>query len=198
MKATIPALVSALALALGACASVPKQPGYEVEPLLDDPRLGEKNPSDIVVLPVENQTEDPAVPVEDLRRYFYEGLVGRHYSPLALDYVDRQVVEASYSPGALDEEAVLQVQITDWDESRWKTRHVLRIGADVWLLDADPAAAEPELWGGHLEKSLGVDASRPSQSSTARLKDLAVRRFVEEVLQALPRRDAREAVQSGG
>ena len=64
------------------------------------------------------------------------------YSPLALDYVDGRATEASYSPGASDENALLKVVITGWDDRMWKSHARLVIDADVWLLDAGRPSTE--------------------------------------------------------
>lgn len=165
-------------------------PGEDVQTLVEG-RLRDRNPTDVAVLPVENQTAATNVPLVALREAFYTGLVKRRYSPLALDYVDRGVVEAAYSPGMFEEQAALVCYLTDWDDSAWATRSRLTISAEVYLLDSAPSAGGRELWGGSLIKTISVDADRARYESDSDLLDLAARRFVEEVLGALPPRDPR-------
>ncbi len=190
MKATLISLVCLTALGTFGCRTLPDVPGREVQPLVEG-RLHTSNPSDIAVLPVEDQTGARGVPVQAFRNAFYEGLVRRRYSPLALDYVDRGVVEASYRPGMFDEEAAFVCYLTEWDDSAWSTRYRLTISADVYLLDASPSVGGRELWGGNLTKTISVDSDRTVFGSDTELKKLAARRFVDEVLGALPARDPR-------
>ena len=108
-------LVAALSsmLAVG-CNSLPDRPGAHTE-LLMRGTLESIRPVDVAVAPITNLSSAADVPEEALRTAFHEALVKRRYSSLSLEYVDLQVVEASYVTGSADEDACLRVEIRNWD-----------------------------------------------------------------------------------
>ena len=179
----------ALAAALVACNELPKQRGQKVA-TTSNAALEKKNPIDVVVAPVvdastiKSRTE---VPLADLREAFQKGLVRRRYSPLALDYVDKKVVEAAYPIGALKEEAVLQVTIESWDATLLDTRGALITRVRARLLDAvDPGRAQ--LWQGTIDHRFDFEGQRDKFNSRAAFTDYICDRIAEEVLAALPPR----------
>ena len=181
------AALLAVALALSACNDLPKRPGSTVE-TVSSARLEKKNPVDVVVAPVENATGRKGVPVAALREAFQDGLVKRRYSPLALEYVDRKVVNAAYRPGLLQEEAVLQVVIEGWDDSLWESRGAITVKARARMLDAeDPAAGQ--LWVGSVDHRFDFGSKQDQLiSADARLR-FACDQIAAEILAALPARN---------
>ena len=188
IQASTFALFSALILFVSSCQDTPKPPrGYD-NLGLDAGTLSEVNPTDFVVLPVENATGRD-VPVDELRVGFHAGLVRLRYSPLALDYVDaNRPVEASYAPGQLSEEAALKVVITGWDDSRWATHSRLIIDAEVHVLDGVTGAS---IWGGHVTRRVDVVKDLPRSALNRTLLSRALDEFVGDVLASLPPRDPR-------
>lgn len=195
MKIRIASIVSTnvLALALFAalgCSSVNPLPKGADNPDLHVGRLKQVNPLEIAVLPVTNNTGKDDLPLERMREDFYKGLVRRYYTPLALSFVDQKTaVEASYTPGELQENAVLQVFLTSWDDSRWTANGEVTIEGDVFLLDVSNPTTSQALWGGRFSRRVSMSLDRASSPTDADLKNRAVDRFVEDVLASLPVRD---------
>jgi hypothetical protein len=183
---------SLLALAgvasLAACNELPHRRGESVQTVSSD-KLEKKNPVDLVVAPIENKSGDDAVPVASLRDAFQKGLVRRRYSPLALEYVDRKIVDAAYTPGSLKEEAVLQVTVESWDTSLLDTRGALVVKIQAQLIDAEDSA-NGQLWRGFIDHRFDLDAEREQFRTREALLEYACGKIAEEVLAALPARNA--------
>jgi len=179
--------VVALAL-LASCHSLPETPGDGSEILVEG-RLAERNPADVAVLKIVDQTGQPNVPLGVIRHAFYVGLVDRRYSPIALEYVDSRVVDASYRPGALHEDAALKIYLTEWDTTDWETHRRMAIEADIFLLDARPIDANQELWGWRVREEVSVAKEEARYALDSELMELAIERFTEEALGGLPLRD---------
>jgi len=178
----------ACAAVLAACSELPRRRGQAVEST-STPKLDQQKPVDVVVAPVENETGRKDVPLAAMREAFEKGLVRRRYSPLATEYVDRRVVDASYTPGSLHEEAVLQVTIETWDVSLLETRGALIVKAHARLLDAkDPTNGQ--LWSGAIDHRFDLDATREHYSTKAAMLQQACERIADEILAALPARSA--------
>lgn len=177
--------IAVVALASG-CRTVPTVPGAGVQVLYSG-TLQEVRPVDVVVAPVENASGSSEVPAEALRAAFGRNLVKRRYSPLALPYVDRQVVEASYTPGSLREDAVLQIVVQRWDTSLWESKGAIDVSVEAWMLDAaQPGRAE--LWGGRLEERLMLQQELSSFGSQTALFDVVAERIATRILEAMPPR----------
>lgn len=188
-------LTSLVLLALAAaCASAPKlPPGADNPGLAAQDELKQINPCEVAVLRVENHSQQAGLPLESLRKYFHAGLVERHYSPLALAYVDKHysggaAAEASYVPGSSDEHAVLKVVLTGWDDRMWKSHARLVIDADVWLLDAGATAGSEPLWGGHVSRKMEMARLREFTSGDGPLLERTMEDFAHQVLASLPAR----------
>jgi len=181
-------LVPVLVAAFAACTTPPPLPPGADNPGLKTGELGTVNPLDVAVLPVENQTQRSGLPLDSLRRHFHAGLVERHYSPLALDFVDGKATEASYQPGAAQENAVLKVVLTGWDDHLWKSHARLVIDADVWLLDAARPSTAEALWGGHVSRTLEMARLREVTAGDGPLLERALADFATQVLASLPAR----------
>lgn len=183
-------LLLAFALApLAACASTKPPPEAYNEGLEARRDLAAVNPADVVVLPIENQTGRSGLPLDHMRKQFHEGLVKLRYSPLALDYVDSKVVDATYTPGELREEGIFRVFLTGWDDSNWGTRGRLVIDADVYLLDANRPEVGSALWGGHVQRVMEMGQAREIAATERALMERTIERYVSEVLASLPARD---------
>ena len=178
----------ALTLAFAACNTTPRPRGVDNEGLVVG-RLAAVNPLDVVVLKPENHTGRNDVPLELLRRELQAELVALRYSPLALEYVDKNIVPASYRPGALGEQGVLQVFVTGWDDSHWRSNSRLVIDADIYLLDAADPQTDRALWGGHVTRTLEMAAANNATATPDSLMRQAVARFVDETLASLPARN---------
>ncbi len=153
-------LLLGLFLAAG-CQELPKVPGKNVDELYRG-GLESVQPADVVVAPVLNESSSNRTPQQAMRQAFQTALVKRRYSPLALEYVDRRVVEAAYTPGALQEDAVLQVTIREWDMSRWDSHGEVGATVEAWMLAADGT----ELWGGRLTRKLDLSRERQQYPTT--------------------------------
>lgn len=179
--------LAALFLAAG-CRTIPTVPGAGVEVLYQG-TLAEARPVDIVVAPIENTSKSSEVPVKALRDAFVRGLVKRRYSPLSLEYVDRQVMEAAYTPGSLREDAVLQVEVLRWDTSLWESQGSIGVTLEAWMLDASqPGRAE--LWGGRLEERLHLDQELSSFGTQTALFEEVSEQIASKLLEAMPARPA--------
>jgi hypothetical protein len=183
-------LALAAALAVSACQSTNKPPRGSDNETLVAGRLAQVNPLEVVVLPIENATGGAEVPVDVMRTEFVAGLVTRRYTPLAVDYVDERAVEASYQPGAMNEQAVLRVVVTMWDDALLSSHGRVTVQADVHLLDAGAAATGEALWGGTLQREIQVGAERKTGNRKS-LAEIAAREFAQDVLASLPPRDPR-------
>ena len=177
-----------LVASLAACNELPKRRGQQVE-TASNAKLEQQKPVDVVVAPVENGTKSKDVPLAAMREAFEKGLVRRRYSPLATEYVDRRVVDASYTPGPLKEEAVLQVTIETWDTSLLESRGALIVKARARLLDAkDPASGQ--MWSGAIDHRFDLNANRENFSTRSAMMQHACEKVAEEVLAALPARSS--------
>jgi hypothetical protein len=196
IQARTPIVLLATVLALGACRSSPRPPmGHDNDTLVIG-RLAQVNPRDVVVMPIANQTGRLDVPTDAIRQAFQEALVTRLYSPLSLEYVDLealdpQTMEASYEVGSLDEQAVLQVTISSWDDSNWDSRARLVIEGEVHLLDASQYGGGEALWGGPVSRTIDLDLDPTALINNQRRIERAVDLFAAQVLASLPARDPR-------
>lgn len=151
--------------------------------------LTQANPLDIVVMPIQNNTGRANLPLAELRKEFHAGLIRQRYSPLALEYVDQKTVEASYAPGALDEQAILQVIINNWDDSQVRTMSRLQIQGEVYLLDPKNPDPRQPLWGGKVDRRVDLTQSATTIANPKAFTDLAVKTFAADVLASLPPRN---------
>lgn len=183
-----------LAVLVSACASPIRPRGIDSEGLVVG-RLKSVNPLEVVVPRIENKSGKTNLPLAELRDDFQKGLVALRYSPLSLDFVDRNVkaTEASYSPGTLGEQATLKVVLTNWDNSRWSSHATLVVDADVYLLDANDPDPSHALWGGHTTRTVDLSRQRQQFISDDAMLRRAVELTVDGILAALPSRDPEKA-----
>ncbi len=175
------------ALAVGC--NAPRAPRGADNENLSVGRLRQVNPTDVAVLPVVNMTGKQGLPLTEMRKQFQNALAELRYSPLALDYVDSKVVEASFDPGALKEDAILKLHVTRWDDSTWDLNSRLVIEADVYLLDAKAPELASALWGGHVSRRLDMIRERSSVATSESLMQRTMATFARDVLASLPSRN---------
>ena len=165
---------------------------------LDNPNLivgslSQANPLDVVVLPIQNNTGREGLPLTELRAAFHAGLVRQKYSPLALEFVDAHAVEAAYTPGELQEQAILQIFINGWDDSQWRSMSRLRVQAEIYLLDARNPDPKQPLWGGKVDRRVDLAKDSPGIANQATFMKRAIDKFTEDVLASLPPRNPERA-----
>lgn len=186
----VPSCMLALVLAVSFASCGPTRPPRG----LDNPEiivgsLEQVNPLDIVVLPIQNNTGREGLPLAQLRQAFHAGLVRQRYSPLSLDFVDSKVVEAAYTPGALEEQAIMQVFVNSWDDSQWRSMSRLHVQAEVYLLDSRNPDPRQPLWGGKVDRRIDLANATPGLPNSAAALNRAVEQFAQDVLASLPPRD---------
>ncbi|MCC7012605.1 MAG: hypothetical protein IT454_08600 [Planctomycetes bacterium] len=187
-RALLAVLCSVPAIAVSACIA-PQYPLGADNDQLSVGRLRSVWPVEVVVPPVKNVSGEDDLPLERFRSELRRGLVHRRYTPLAQGFVDRSITEASYRPGSLGEQAVLEVTITGWNTSRWRSHAALTVDLDIVMLDATDPDPSKALWGGHATRNVDLSRERNSYLSEAALLDRAVEVAVEGVLASLPRRE---------
>jgi hypothetical protein len=175
-------------VALAACRSTAVLPPGADNPGLTAGNLRNANPLDVAVLSIENKTGREGLPTSQLRELLHAELVERHYSPLALAYVDRKTTEASYRPGASNENAVLRFVLTGWDDSLWRTHSTLILRGEIWLLDAANPSTAQALWGGQVERRMDMARERQVLASEQALMTRTLTDFTQAVLASLPAR----------
>jgi hypothetical protein len=180
------ALLVLSTLALAACADVPKPKGSAVRS--SDPAcIAEVSPLEIAVAPVVNAAGRD-VPQQDLRVAFHRALVERRYSPLALEYVDRKVVDAAYTPGAAEESATMTITIEKWDASLWATHGAVTAKMSVQIVDPKGGAV---LWSGTTDRRFDFPDVRENLSTERARIQYACNQIASEILTRLPSRTAR-------
>lgn len=201
--------LAAIAVLIGggtACQTTPRMPGRDVD-VTAQGRLEQVNPSDIAVLPIVLGTAGVAPPTDTLRRSAMKGLVRRRYSPLSEELVDEKMVPlepaveasagtganagvpvaASYSPGDLGADAVLEVTVLRWDDKSWEVRRTIGVGISARLIDPrDPLG--PELWGATVDRDFRVPPDGPVPRPDKALRAVCDDVFTE-LFARLPARD---------
>ena len=194
------------ALALTSCRSLPEVPGTSVRVLYSEGGMNTKNPVDIVVAPVSDETGTSMAPCDMLRVAFADALVRRRYSPLSLDYVSSALegqataaveagtpVPASYSAGTLGEDAVLRVSVKMWDMSAWKSERMIGVTVDAWMIDSvDPLSKE--LWGARYEKTLDMALMKNTYPTESVLMNYCCEVIAAELMDCMPARTLRPGI----
>jgi hypothetical protein len=127
-----------------ACSQLPTRKGTTVD-ARSNPKIETEAPIDVAVLPVENLTNSKRVPAKELRAALEGGLVQRRYTPLATEYVDKQITDAAFRPGSLQEDATLHLRVEAWDDSLWAshTAVTLRAAASSGPRSSTGASSSP-------------------------------------------------------
>ena len=190
-------------LAVSSCRSLPEIPGTSVKELYSEGGLEAKSPVDIVVAPVKVDPNVDSVPSRALHFAFAEALVRRRYSPLSSDFIASTLegmeatpdnvgapIPASYSPGALGEDAVLRLVVKNWDMSLWKTERKLAVTIEAWMIDSrDPLGTE--LWGAEYESVLDVELMQNRYLSNEALMQYCCDEVARVLMDSMPARTAR-------
>jgi hypothetical protein len=174
---------------LAACQTQPRIAGAKVQ-VQPEGRLAATNPSDIAIAPVENLAPNVAVPELELRRAASSFLPRKRCSPLKLEHVDGALVgvePATYRPGTLREDAVLELTVHAWDSSLWDLRRTLTVDIEARLVES-AGQGGPALWTGRLSQRFDF-SSLPEVGSAAALVQPACDLILEELLAPLPARD---------
>jgi hypothetical protein len=182
----ISSLTTALVLAVAACGTTPTPVGIGTKGE-GATKIMAAAPIDIAVLPVVNNAR-ANVPAKVLRGSFQQGLVERRYSPLSLEYVDRHITEASYNPGASQEQAVCTIEVAKWDTSLWEMHNALKVDIVVRIVDA---ASGNELWKGSVNQRFDMGHDIENLATETQRIQRACDILAEEMLQKLPLRQAK-------
>ena len=189
-----------LAFGVIACQQLPKQlgKGVVVEP---GQTLENRNPSDVVVAPIEVAVEGLSVPTQELRESLVRGLIKRRYAPLSLEFVDQAgrigsegPMEAAYQPGTLNEEVVCQLIVHAWDASLWETRNAFDVDIEIKMIDPARPHGAP-LWSGRLPGRFNyADQSIQFATEGAHFR-ASLDQLVAELLAVMPARETRPDLQ---
>lgn len=175
---------------LAGCQTQPRIAGAKVQ-VQPEGRLAAANPSDIAIAPVENLAPNTAVPELELRRAASAFLPRKRYSPLKLENVDGALVgvePATYRPGTLREDAVLELTVHAWDTSLWDVRRTLVVDIEARLVESSGQGG-PALWTGRLSQRFDLTSSLRESGTGSTLMQPACDLILEELLAPLPSRD---------
>ncbi len=193
-------------LALTSCRSLPEVPGSSVHVLYSEGGMSAKNPVDIVIVPVSDETGTGMAPCDMLRSAFADALVRRRYSPLSLDYVSSALegqaiaaaeagtpVPASYNPGTLGEDAALRVSVKTWDMSALQSQEKIVVSVEAWMIDSvDPLSKE--LWGARYEKTLDMALMKNKYPTESVLMKHCCEMIAAEIMDSMPARTSRAGI----
>jgi hypothetical protein len=185
IKALFPLIVLPLFLSCESTGGQPQEPAITV---YDHPGLLQISPADVVIPPVQDLSEWGMAPATDLRNAFQQGLVSRRYSPLALDYVDAHLAEAGFVAGSLREEAILQIQVWDWDMSIWDQHSIITVDVEARLLNSNNPDGEA-LWGARFARRINLSRERHQSPTRALVQRRAAQHVASEILANLPARN---------
>lgn len=176
------AAVAAFALLAASCTQLPKTPGGEVRSS-GAALLEQRSPLEIVVAPVEGVA---GTPTEDLRIGFQQALVARRYSPIALRYVDKKVVDASYKAGTLSEQAVFETKVSRFDTSLFDTNGAIHVALVVKMVDANDGTV---LWTGSVDRRYDFSGSKEQYATNSARMRAVCESIANEVMEAMPARN---------
>ncbi len=190
------------ALTLTACQTTPRLAGRDTQ-VLAQGRLAALNPADIAVAPVILASADITAPVDHIRRGAQYGLATRLYSPLSADIVDQSIgggigdgpavftpstVNASYVPGDLAEDAVLEIFVERWDATNWDIRRSVDVAIEVRMIDPrDPSG--PELWAARIDRKFDFTGAIETRIAGSKATQNACNKIFRELMAKLPVRD---------
>ncbi|MFT5731773.1 MAG: hypothetical protein ACJA2W_003518 [Planctomycetota bacterium] len=196
------------ALTLTACQTTPRTRGRDTQ-VLTQGRLAALNPSDIAVAPVILASLEMNAPVGHIRRAAQYSLATRLYSPLSSELVDKSLgadaaagpmvftpttVNASYVPGDLAEDAVLEIYVERWDASNWDIRRSVDVAIEVRMIDPrDPTG--PELWAARIDRKFDFTATIETRTAGPKATQDACNKIFRELMAKLPIRDTAPKVE---
>jgi hypothetical protein len=201
-KATLSLLLLPV-LAISACRNLPEIPGTSVRELYSEGGMAAKSPVDIVIAPVMVDENVGSVPSQGLQSAFAEALIRRRYSPLSPEFITSNLegmdeaassvgtpIPASYSPGTLGEDAVLRLEVLQWDMSLWKTDRKLSVTIDAWMIDSTDSMGT-ELWGARYDSVLDMSLEQNRYPTTESLINHCCGEIAREMMNCMPARTTR-------
>ena len=189
VRSSVRILAGLLLALLPACQSgIQKDPAPPVQGALE--RLAELQPGDVAVAPVLDRTDGQRVPLDLFRSAFVESLIERRYSPLAPSYVDANWIEASFK-GTPPPDALLVVTVTAWNPAHLFSNGQVSATAEVRLFEGGDTTGSL-LWQSTVAHVVDLSEGRgtPPAGGTDWIP-VAVRKFAQQALAALPMRDPR-------
>lgn len=188
-----------LLLALASCRNLPSAIPA-VPPQVEGgatPALARLNPSDVVVAPIEFAAEGITAPESALREAAAMTLAEHRYAPLSIAFVDGTlppgggagVMEASYRPGTLGEDAVLRTVVHGWDTSDWRSKRWLEV--DLEFVLESPSAAQGVLWTARCTRRFDLRTEVRLAVNEAGRQEAACREIVKWTFSGLPDRTVR-------
>jgi hypothetical protein len=185
--------VLVIAALAGGCASVPRENLAVVnnEELAQD--YTKLQIRDIAILPPKVMTTEGDRIAAILRDEVKRSLVTRLYSPISFDSIDRKLgpvaERRSFDPakfkGSFDEDAILAVELTQWDAQWLHTHRKVLVGATFSLYQGE---GMKRVWNREL-RNRWIEVSGPLTAENAELhEDEAMRRFVKDAMANLPRK----------
>ena len=197
------------ALTLTACQTTPRIKGRDTQ-VLTQGRLAALNPSDIAVAPVILAHADMNAPVRHIRSAAQYSLATRLYSPLSSELVDQSLgggdlasgpmvftpstVNASYVPGDLAEDAVLEIYVERWDTTNWDIRRSVDVAIELRMIDPrDPTG--PELWAARIDRKFDFTATIETRTAGPKATQEACNKIFRELMAKLPIRDTSPKVE---
>ncbi len=165
----------------------PQPAPNRVEPL-GGSGLAALQPGDIALAPLRNQTGRTDLPLDELRRAFYEGLIDRLYSPLELAYVDSHWQESAFA-GAPPPDGLLVISLTEWDTRQLRSLGILLAAAELRLFEGGSTEG-PMLWGAHVHRKIDLGVHPEEHSLLRDLLPEVIQAFAQATLLELPERDA--------
>lgn len=196
------AAIAGLALALPACQTTPHVRGLGVEVLVRNDRAV-SGLVDIAIAPVQLGAEVKDAPRAQLRQAAQHGLTRRLYSPISFALVDRSIegrpsvassgveealpVNASYIPGDVEEDAVLEITVLRWDDRLWELRRAIDVVVEARLIDpADPHG--DGLWAARIEQEYDFTKQIAIATPGLRAMQAACDQIFLELLSQMPAR----------
>jgi hypothetical protein len=169
-----------------------------ISDLRQGPGLARSNPNDIAVLPVTDETPTPGALgslAEHFQATLYRQLIDRRYAPRPLADVNATVERERATTGTVsfaalkgkfrNEDAMLQAQVTNWDQGALISDGRIRIACRIQLLDSRTLDI---LWGGSYQREVKVASG---SSGLEERKRQALEEFVRTMMADLPMRTVR-------
>lgn len=182
-----PAILTLLVISAASCAGPLTQPArpFPFTEFGSQAGLEARQPTDILVAPVHDQTGTDRVPTEAFQKAVVTGLVDRLYSPLSGAASEADAAEASMM---MSSDGIFQIVVTRWDESQLGGAGKIEIEAEARLVDGtDPNRAL--LWGVSLGRAVEVSSRLRQQLTEAEVRARAAQGFSRELLALVPERD---------
>ena len=185
---------------LGLVACTINPPPQINDELRQSPDFSAINPTDIAVLPVEDVTDGGKVAplLELMRETLMEELITRDYTPLSAITVDAHmrvtpgpdgsILEAAFLStlaSKAEEDAILALQISKWDDTTLLVDNRVRFEAQVTLLGSKDRQV---LWSGRFAGDVEAGGMGAAPRDPARRAESTAREFIKALIGRLPKR----------